>query len=78
METITNAANAVLPTAVTSTVSSLVYGKPKEGETGTNETAGKEPLSGTQGAGTVNEPFDQGNAEKPIDPTSATNTTKRK
>jgi len=76
METITNAANAVLPTAVTSTVSSLVYGKPKEGETATNETGGQEPLSGTQGKGTVNEPFDQGNAENPIDTTSATNTAK--
>lgn len=58
METITNAA-----TAVTSTVSGLIYGQPaKEGETNTNETGGKEPLSGAQGKGTVNEPFDKGNA----------------
>jgi hypothetical protein len=60
METITNAASAV-----TSTVSGLIYGQPaKEGETTTanNETGGKEPLSGEQGKGTVNEPFDQGNS----------------
>lgn len=77
METITNAATAVLPTAVTSTVSSLIYGQSKEGETAANETGGKEPLSGTQGKGTVNEPFDQGNAENPIDTTSSANTAKR-
>lgn len=61
METITNAA-----TAVTSTVSGLIYGQPaKEGENNnasTNETGGKEPLSGAQGKGTVSEPFDKGNA----------------
>lgn len=60
METITNAASTV-----TSTVSNLIYGQPaKEGETttSTNETGGKEPLSGEQGKGTVNEPFDQGNS----------------
>lgn len=67
METITNAATAVLPTAVTSTVSSLVYGKPKEGE---------EPVSGTQGKGTANEPFDQGNAENPVAASSAADTAK--
>ncbi|KAH7380326.1 hypothetical protein DE146DRAFT_729634 [Phaeosphaeria sp. MPI-PUGE-AT-0046c] len=69
METITNAA-----TAVTSTVSGLIYGQPKEGETATNETGGKEPLSGAQGKGTANDPFDQGNAENPVNPTSTTNT----
>lgn len=61
METITNAASAV-----TSTVSGLIYGQPaKEGENNnasTNETGGKEPLSGAQGKGTVSEPFDKGNA----------------
>jgi hypothetical protein len=58
METITNAASTV-----TSTVSNLIYGQPaKENETANNETGGQEPLSGTQGKGTVNEPFDQGNA----------------
>jgi hypothetical protein len=65
METITNAA-----TAVTSTVSGLIYGQPaKDGETNTtstNETGGKEPISGAQGKGTVNEPFDQGNAGEGI------------
>jgi hypothetical protein len=72
METISNAA-----TAVTSTVSGLIYGQPKEGDTATNETAGKEPLSGTQGKGTVNDPFDQGNAENAVDPASTTDTAKR-
>lgn len=72
METISNAA-----TAVTSTVSGLIYGQPKDAETATNETGGKEPLSGTQGKGTVNEPFDQGNAENPVDTSSSTNTAKR-
>jgi len=72
METITNAA-----TAVTSTVSGLIYGQPaKEGEnktTSTNETGGKEPLSGAQGKGTVSEPFDKGNAETPgVDTASST------
>jgi hypothetical protein len=58
METITNAA-----TTVTTTVSNLIYGQPaKENETAHNETGGAEPLSGAQGKGTVNEPFDQGNA----------------
>jgi hypothetical protein len=58
METITNAASTV-----TSTVSNLIYGAPaKETETAHNETAGKEPLSGEQGKGTANEPFDKGNA----------------
>jgi len=60
---------------VTSTVSGLIYGQ-KEGETATNETGGKEPLSGTQGKGTANEPFDQGNAENPVDTSSTTNTAK--
>jgi hypothetical protein len=60
METITNAA-----TSVTTTVSNLIYGQPtKENEAAHNETGGSEPLSGTQGKGTVDEPFDQGNAGK--------------
>jgi hypothetical protein len=53
METITNAASTV-----TSTVSSLIYGQPAK----ENETGGKEPVSGEQGKGTINEPFDQGNS----------------
>jgi hypothetical protein len=60
METITNAA-----TSVTTTVSNLIYGQPtKENEAAHNETGGSEPLSGAQGKGTVDEPFDQGNAGK--------------
>jgi hypothetical protein len=68
METITNAASAAA-----TTVSSLIYGQPaKDSTTAGNETAGKEPLSGEQGKGTVNEPFDKGNAENPADTTSKT------
>jgi hypothetical protein len=74
METITNAA-----TSVTSTVSNLIYGQPaKENETAHNETGGSEPISGAQGKGTVDEPFDQGNAEKPVTTSSATDTTSNK
>lgn len=62
METITNAATSVVNTA-----SNLIYGQPaKDAETSattsSNETGGKEPISGEQGKGTVNEPFDQGNS----------------
>ncbi|KAF2029268.1 hypothetical protein EK21DRAFT_90004 [Setomelanomma holmii] len=71
METITNAASAAA-----TTVSSLIYGQPAKDSEATNattgnETAGKEPLSGEQGKGTVNEPFDKGNTE-PADTTSKT------
>jgi hypothetical protein len=63
METITNAASTV-----TATVSNLIYGQPtKENETTTNETGGKEPISGEQGKGTISEPFDQGNSGRRID-----------
>jgi len=58
METITNAASAVVGTA-----SNLIYGQPaKENETPTTATGG-EPVSGEQGKGTATEPFDQGNKE---------------
>jgi hypothetical protein len=60
METITNLANTAATTA-----SKLIYGEPKAEEaadqTKNNETAGKEPISGEQGQGTVTQPFDQGN-----------------
>jgi hypothetical protein len=61
METITNAASSVVNTA-----SNLIYGQPKTADTAAaatagNETGGREPISGEQGKGTVNEPFDQGN-----------------
>jgi hypothetical protein len=52
METITNIASTAATTA-----SKLIYGD----TTAKNETAGKEPLSGEQGKGTVAEPFDKGN-----------------
>lgn len=69
METITNLASNAATTA-----SKLIYGEqPKtedQAKTATNETAGKEPLSGEQGKGTVSEPFDQGNAATPLDTTA--------
>jgi len=65
METITNAA-----TSVTTSVSNLIYGQPAKD----NETAGSEPISGAQGKGTVNEPFDQGNTENPVNTSSTTDT----
>jgi len=55
METISNIASTA-----TSTVSNLIYGN-QDTATKTNETAGKEPVSGELGKGTVTEPFDQGN-----------------
>ncbi|KAL5119675.1 hypothetical protein ACEQ8H_002521 [Pleosporales sp. CAS-2024a] len=61
METITNAASTV-----TSTVSNLLYGQPAK----ENETGGQEPLSGEQGKGTLNDPFDQGNSETPVSTTT--------
>ncbi|KAH7068102.1 hypothetical protein BKA63DRAFT_106209 [Paraphoma chrysanthemicola] len=73
METITNAASAAA-----TTVSSLIYGQPAKNSettsttTDNNETAGKEPISGEQGKGTVAEPFDKGNAENPTDIASKT------
>jgi len=69
METITNVAS----TAAT-TVSNLIYGQPEK----KNETAGEEPISGQQGKGTVNEPYDQGNAETPVNTSSTTATTEGK
>lgn len=56
METISNIASTA-----TSTVSNLIYGTP-DTATKTNETAGKEPVSGQTGKGTVDEPYDQGNS----------------
>lgn len=61
METITNAVSSVATTA-----SKLVYGDQSAAsdatKTATNETGGKEPVSGQQGSGTLVEPYDQGNA----------------
>ena len=56
METISNIASTA-----TSTVSNLIYGN-QDAATKTNETAGKEPVSGQTGKGTVDEPYDQGNS----------------
>lgn len=58
METISNIASTA-----TSTVSNLIYGN-QDAATKTNETAGKEPVSGQIGKGTVDEPYDQGNSGK--------------
>lgn len=56
METLSNIASTA-----TSTVSNLIYGN-QDTATTTNETAGKEPVSGQTGKGTVEEPYDQGNS----------------
>lgn len=56
METISNIASTA-----TSTVSNLIYGN-QDAATKTNETAGKEPVSGQTGKGTIDEPYDQGNS----------------
>ena len=58
METISNIASTA-----TTTVSNLIYGN-QDAATKTNETAGKEPVSGLTGKGTVNDPYDQGNSGK--------------
>lgn len=56
METISNIASTA-----TSTVSNLIYGN-QDTATKTNETVGKEPVSGQTGKGTIDEPYDQGNS----------------
>ncbi|KAI8943086.1 hypothetical protein NX059_001117 [Plenodomus lindquistii] len=70
METISNLASTAVGTA-----SKLIYGEqPQDGDkktdlettTATNETGGKEPISGKQGKGTPAEPFDQGNLATPL------------
>ncbi|KAJ4993233.1 hypothetical protein SVAN01_01208 [Stagonosporopsis vannaccii] len=68
METISNIASTA-----TSTVSNLIYGN-QDPATKTNETAGKEPVSGQIGKGTVDEPYDQGNSESALEK-NATSTT---
>jgi hypothetical protein len=66
METITNLASTAATTA-----SKLIYGDQTKTEeavdqTKNNETAGKEPISGEQGQGTVTQPYDQGNLATPL------------
>ncbi|PSN66175.1 hypothetical protein BS50DRAFT_635326 [Corynespora cassiicola Philippines] len=63
METISN---------ITSAASKAIWGEQKA--TG-NETAGQEPISGQQGKGTVNDPFDKGNSENPTTTSSNDTTT---
>jgi hypothetical protein len=53
METVTNVA-----TSATTTIKQMIWGPPN---TAQNETAGTEPISGQQGKGTAEEPFDKGN-----------------
>ena len=58
METITNVASTI-----TTTASKAIWGDQNANQpTQGNETAGKEPVSGQQGQGTVDSPYDQGNA----------------
>ncbi|KAF2278860.1 uncharacterized protein EI97DRAFT_440374 [Westerdykella ornata] len=54
METIHNVAAAA---------SKAIWGEQNTDATTQNETGGQEPISGEQGKGTPNEPFDQGNSE---------------
>ncbi|KAH6625441.1 hypothetical protein C7974DRAFT_396096 [Boeremia exigua] len=70
METISNIASTA-----TTTVSNLIYGSPDAAKT--NETAGKEPVSGVTGKGTADEPYDQGNSESALEKntTAGTSTT---
>ncbi|KAF3009882.1 hypothetical protein E8E13_010765 [Curvularia kusanoi] len=68
METISNIASTA-----TSTVSNLIYGN-QDAATKTNETAGKEPVSGQTGKGTVDDPYDQGNSESALDKNTTTTT----
>ena len=55
METINN---------VVAAASKTIWGETDTQKTEHNETGGQEPVSGQQGKGTPNEPFDQGNAGK--------------
>jgi hypothetical protein len=67
METISNIASTA-----TTTVSNLIYGD--QSTTKTNETAGKEPVSGQTGKGTVDEPYDQGNSESALEKNTTSTT----
>lgn len=59
METITNAVSNTISTA-----NKAIFGE-QNTATQNNETGGQEPVSGHQGKGTANEPFDQGNSDDP-------------
>ena len=52
-------------TSLTTTIQDKMDALKSATNTGTDPSrlSGEEPLSGEQGKGTVNEPFDQGNAE---------------
>jgi len=68
METISNIASTA-----TTTVSNLIYGN-QDAAAKTNETAGKEPVSGLTGKGTVNDPYDQGNSESALEKNTTSTT----
>jgi hypothetical protein len=55
METVNNVVNAA---------SKAIWGEQNPQTTTGNETAGQEPVSGMQGKGNADSPFDQGNAGK--------------
>ncbi|KAF2203237.1 hypothetical protein GQ43DRAFT_430076 [Delitschia confertaspora ATCC 74209] len=70
MDTASNIASAAANTA-----SKIIWGD-KNQETQRNETGGQEPISGQQGKGTIDEPYDQGNKASPTDdPTSLSSNT---
>lgn len=69
METISNIVNTA-----TSTVSNAIYGAPSDEVTKHNETAGKEPVSGQTGKGTIDEPYDQGNSESALNKNTTSTT----
>lgn len=61
METISNVASTI-----TTTASKAIWGEQTANQTTqNNETAGKEPVSGQQGKGTADSPYDQGNLPTP-------------
>lgn len=66
METVTNIANTA-----TTAASKMIWGD----KTAENETGGQEPVSGVEGKGTIDEPYDQGNKENPTVPTKNTSDT---
>ena len=64
--------------SVVNTASKAIWGEQTANTTTANETAGQEPVSGLQGKGTIDEPYDQGNATNPATPVGKadlTNTT---
>lgn len=63
METVNSVVNAA---------SNAIWGKTDPATTTAhNETGGQEPISGSTGAGTATQPYDQGNESKLILPSSS-------